>query len=63
LAIVVSSSSSFDNARYYEKIAQENFQDIIVFNSLRTAEIWLGVDAKDLMQSDAKPNSEKTSVV
>ncbi|MBN1482699.1 hypothetical protein EH223_11970 [candidate division KSB1 bacterium] len=44
LAIVVSSGPSFERARNYEKMAHENFQDIIVFNSLQTAKIWLGVE-------------------
>ncbi len=43
LAIVVSSDSSFQNARRYEKIAQDTYEDVIVFNSINTAKIWLGV--------------------
>lgn len=44
LAIVVSSDSSYKNARDYEEMASDEYQDIIVFNSLETAKIWLGVD-------------------
>jgi hypothetical protein len=44
LAIVVSSDSSFQNAKTYEKLANNEYQDIIVFNSLSTAKIWLGVE-------------------
>ncbi len=43
LAIVVNSDDSFERARDYEKMAKDAYQDIIVFNSLGTAKIWLGV--------------------
>lgn len=50
LAIVVSSGASFDRARYYEKTAQKNYQDIVVFNSMRTAKIWLGVEKNEFKE-------------
>lgn len=43
LALVVSSEISYENASDYEKMAREVYQDIIVFNSISTAKIWLGV--------------------
>ena len=43
LAIVVGSGSSFDKAREYERIASPGVENVIVFNDLHTAEVWLGV--------------------
>ncbi len=43
LALVVSSDVSYQNASDYEKMARDVYQDIIVFNSISTAKIWLGV--------------------
>jgi len=42
MAIVVGSSSSFHNAKRYERLAMSNSQNVIVFNDVRTAKIWLG---------------------
>ena len=43
LAIVVGSGSSFDKAREYERIASPGIENVIVFNDVHTAEVWLGV--------------------
>jgi hypothetical protein len=43
LAIVVSSDISYQNAKDYENLAGDEYEDIIVFNSVSTAKIWLGV--------------------
>jgi hypothetical protein len=42
LAIVAQQSDSFDRARYYERLAYD-IHNVIVFNSLEVAEVWLGV--------------------
>jgi hypothetical protein len=42
LAIVLSKGTSFDRAKYYEKIAYD-IHNVIVFNSREVAEAWLGV--------------------
>lgn len=47
MAIVVGSSSSFHNAKRYERLATSNSQNVIVFNDVHTAKIWLG--AVDVM--------------
>jgi hypothetical protein len=47
LAIVVSSGNSFDKARKYEALASPDLENVIVFNDLQTAEIWLGVRHTD----------------
>lgn len=44
LAIVVSKLDSFDKAKYFEKTALEERRNVIVFNTLKTAKTWLGVD-------------------
>lgn len=44
LAIVVSKPDSFDKAKYFEQKAPTEKQNVIVFNTLNTAKIWLGVD-------------------
>ena len=44
LAIVASTDASFDNARNYERLAERDDEQVIVFNSPQTAKIWLGVD-------------------
>lgn len=44
LAIVVSLDLSFNNAKEFEKLAEKDFYDIIVFNSLSRAKMWLGVN-------------------
>lgn len=44
LAIVVSKLDSFDRAKYFEKTAPTEKQNVIVFNTLDTAKTWLGVD-------------------
>jgi len=44
LALVVGSDQSYQNAKHFEKIGRGDFQDIIVFNALSTAKIWLDVD-------------------
>ncbi|MDJ0829038.1 MAG: hypothetical protein QNI92_04240 [Desulfobacterales bacterium] len=41
LAIVVSKASTFDDARVFERIVSK-FQNVIVFNSVNTARMWLG---------------------
>ena len=48
LAIVVGTQSSYDNARNYERLVEQEQEQVIVFNSLRTAMIWLGVDGISL---------------
>ena len=47
LAIVVSSGESFDRAKYFEKAVPLARENVIVFNMLETAKIWLGVDKPD----------------
>ena len=44
LAIVVSTSDSFDRAKHYKKSIPDDKETVIVFNMLDTAKIWLGVD-------------------
>lgn len=44
LAIVVSKVESFDRAKFFEKTLPEEKQNVIVFNTLKTAKTWLGVD-------------------
>ena len=44
LAIVVSTDASFENARLYERLAEAEQEQVIVFNTVQTAKIWLGVD-------------------
>ena len=47
VAIVVGKSLSFDKAKQYERLAGSSAQNVIVFNDMHTAKIWLGaVDAK-----------------
>lgn len=43
LAIVVGSGESFDKAREYERVASPAVENVIVFNDVHTAEMWLGV--------------------
>jgi hypothetical protein len=42
VAIVVRKSSSFHNAQQYERLVRSEAQNVIVFNDVRTAKIWLG---------------------
>ena len=44
LAIVVSSSNSFDRAKYYEESLPSDKETVIVFNSIDVAKIWLNVN-------------------
>ncbi len=46
---IVARGESFDHARYYEQIATPQLQNVIVFNNLNTALIWLGV-SKELVK-------------
>lgn len=43
LAIVVRSNSSFDKAQRYERSVKPDVQNVIVFNDIHVAKIWLGV--------------------
>ena len=52
LAIAVSKDSSFKNARYFEQLVDPHLT-VIVFNSVQTAFIWLGVTEKDLQEMTA----------
>ena len=42
VAVVVGRTSSFYNAERYERLASSNSQNVIVFNDVHTAKIWLG---------------------
>jgi len=44
---IVARGQSFDHARYYEYITAPNLQNVIVFNNLNTALLWLGVSIKE----------------
>ena len=44
LAIVVSSSDSFERAKFYEESLPSRKETVIVFNSLDVAKVWLNVD-------------------
>ena len=47
VAIVVGKRPSFDKAKQYERLAGSTAQNVIVFNDMHTAKIWLGaVDAR-----------------
>ena len=43
LAIVVRTNSSFNKAQQYERSVMPDVQNVIVFNDVHTAKIWLGV--------------------
>jgi len=43
LAIVVRTNSSFSNAQQYERSVMPDVQNVIVFNDIHIAKIWLGV--------------------
>lgn len=47
LAIVVGKKSSFENAREYEQLVSPDTQNVIVFNNISTAKIWLGVTSEE----------------
>ena len=42
VAIVVGKRPSFDKAKQYERLADSTAQNVIVFNDMHTAKIWLG---------------------
>ncbi|MCP4711154.1 MAG: hypothetical protein GY869_21245 [Planctomycetes bacterium] len=54
---IVAKGESFDYARYYEQIVQSNLQNVIVFNSINTALLWLGVSQEESTKMLACRNS------
>jgi hypothetical protein len=57
LAIVVATGSSYDKARQYEAAASPDVENVIVFNDMATAEVWLGIpDMKT--EPSGSPNPE-----
>lgn len=54
LAIVVATGGSYDKARQYETAASPDVENIIVFNDMATAEIWLGVTDMETEPSGAR---------
>ena len=55
LAIVVRTNSSFNNAQQYERSVTPDVQNVIVFNDIHIAKIWLG--ATDVISEPAaKPD-------
>lgn len=43
-AVVVAESEAFKLGKYFEEISRQNYVKVIVFNSVTTARIWLGVE-------------------
>ena len=53
LAIVVRKSSSFYNARRFESMVRDGVQNVIVFNDIHTAKVWLGVNDMEIERTTA----------
>ena len=56
LAIVVGTGDTYSEGRTYEAVATPAVENVIVFNNLQTAEIWLGVKDIDMLPPDEKPS-------